>query len=143
MTPCVGPHPTLPLSGRGGTLDSIARRSRQNARDSCGPTRRPPSALPATPALSTIFIVDSTIKVVDGDGMARKASSKPTQTEIEILGILWERWPSTLREVHERLGAERSIGYTGVLKLLQNMFAKGLVRRDQDERAHVYEACEP
>ena len=75
--------------------------------------------------------------------MAWKAASKPTPTEVEILGILWGFGPSTVREVHERLGAERSIGYTGVLKLLQNMFAKGLVRRDQDARAHVYEAREP
>ena len=75
--------------------------------------------------------------------MARKPSSKPTPTEVEILGILWEHGPSTVRAVYERLGAERSIGYTGVLKLLQNMFAKGLVRRDLNERAHVYEAREP
>ena len=75
--------------------------------------------------------------------MAWKAASKPTPTEVEILGILWGFGPSTVREVHERLGPERSIGYTGVLKLLQNMFAKGLVRRDQDARAHVYEAREP
>jgi|ERR1017187_6452391 predicted transcriptional regulator len=75
--------------------------------------------------------------------MARKPSSKPTATEVEILGILWEHGPSTVRAVHERLGAERSIGYTGVLKLLQNMFAKGLVCRDLNERAHVYTAREP
>jgi predicted transcriptional regulator len=74
--------------------------------------------------------------------VTRKTSSKPTPTEVEILGILWERGPSTVRDVHERLGAERPIGYTGVLKVLQNMFAKGLVRRNQDERAHVYEALE-
>ena len=48
-----------------------------------------------------------------------------------------------MRVVHESLGAERPIGYTGVLKVMQNMFAKGLVHRDQDERAHVYEASEP
>jgi predicted transcriptional regulator len=75
--------------------------------------------------------------------MARKPSAKPTQTEIEILGILWEHGPATVREVHERVGAERGIGYTGVLKLLQNLFAKGLVQRNQDEHAHVYEAYEP
>ena len=75
--------------------------------------------------------------------MARKPSAKPTQTEVEILGILWEHGPATVREVHERVGAERGIGYTGVLKLLQNLFAKGLVRRNQDEHAHIYEACEP
>jgi predicted transcriptional regulator len=75
--------------------------------------------------------------------MAQKPSSKPTPTEVEILGILWERGPSTVREVHERLGEERSVGYTGVLKLLQNMLTKRLVLRNQDGHAHVYEAREP
>ena len=75
--------------------------------------------------------------------MAKKPATKPTQAEVEILGILWERGPSTVREVHERFGAERSVGYTGVLKLLQNMHAKGLVARNQDGQAHVYEAREP
>jgi BlaI family transcriptional regulator, penicillinase repressor len=74
--------------------------------------------------------------------MARKPSSKPTPTEVEILGILWEHGPATVREIHERVGAKRGIGYTGVLKLLQNLFAKGLVRRNQDEHAHIYEARE-
>lgn len=74
--------------------------------------------------------------------MVRKQVSKPTPTEVEILSVLWERGPSTVREVHERLGAERSVGYTGVLKVLQNMFAKGLVRRNQSEHAHVYEALD-
>ncbi len=75
--------------------------------------------------------------------MARKPSAKPTPAEVEILSILWKHGPSTVRQVHERLGAERLVGRTGVLKLLQNMFIKGLVRRNQDEHAHVYEAREP
>jgi BlaI family transcriptional regulator, penicillinase repressor len=75
--------------------------------------------------------------------MTKKLVTKPTPAEVEILGILFERGPSTVREVHERLGAERSVGYTGVLKLLQNMHAKGLVQRNQDGQAHVYEAREP
>jgi predicted transcriptional regulator len=75
--------------------------------------------------------------------MARKPTVKPTPAEVEILGILWERGPSTVREVHEHLGAERSVGYTGALKLLQNMHAKGLVHRRPDGQAHVYEAREP
>jgi BlaI family transcriptional regulator, penicillinase repressor len=75
--------------------------------------------------------------------MTRKPSAKPTQTEVEILGILWEHGPATVRQVLEKLGAERSVGYTGVLKLLQNMHAKELVRRDQRDQAHVYEAREP
>ena len=75
--------------------------------------------------------------------MARKTTSKPTPAEVEILGILWDHGPSTVRAVLERLGADRSVGYTGVLKLLQNMHAKGLVQRNQDGQAHVYEAREP
>lgn len=48
-----------------------------------------------------------------------------------------------MRDVHKSLSEGRAVGYTGVLKLLQNMFAKGLVRRDQSGHAHVYEAREP
>jgi BlaI family transcriptional regulator, penicillinase repressor len=75
--------------------------------------------------------------------MAKKPAAKPTPAEVEILGLLWDHGPSTVREVHEHLGADRSVGYTGVLKLLQNMHAKGLVHRNQDSQAHVYEAREP
>lgn len=75
--------------------------------------------------------------------MTKKATAKPTPAEVKILSILWDRGPSTVRDVHEHLGAERSIGYTGVLKLLQNMHAKGLVGRNQDAQAHIYEAREP
>ena len=75
--------------------------------------------------------------------MAKRTAAKPTPAEVEILGILFDHGPSTVREVHERLGADRTVGYTGVLKLLQNMHAKGLVRRDQAAQAHIYEAREP
>jgi predicted transcriptional regulator len=75
--------------------------------------------------------------------MPRKPAAKPTPAEVEILGILWDRGPSTVRQIHELLGADRSVGYTGVLKLLQNIHAKGLVHRNQDGQAHVYEAREP
>ncbi|HUL16471.1 MAG TPA: BlaI/MecI/CopY family transcriptional regulator [Terriglobales bacterium] len=68
---------------------------------------------------------------------------KPTASELEILRILWNRGPSTVREVHLALSQEKSVGYTGVLKFLQIMTAKGLVRRNEDQRAHVYEACLP
>lgn len=57
--------------------------------------------------------------------------------------ILWERGPSTVREVHDALSTERAIGYTGVLKFLQIMAAKGSVVRNEDQRAHVYQAAEP
>ncbi len=74
--------------------------------------------------------------------MPRKQSIKPTPAEVEILTVLWERGPSKLREVHERLEQEKPIGYTGVLKLLQNMLAKGLVSHREEQRAHIYDARE-
>ncbi|HEY0437421.1 MAG TPA: BlaI/MecI/CopY family transcriptional regulator [Phenylobacterium sp.] len=69
-------------------------------------------------------------------------TARPTATELDILRILWERGPSTVRDVHEALSATRPMGYTGALKLLQIMAAKGLVVRDERERAHVYAAAE-
>lgn len=68
---------------------------------------------------------------------------KPTVAELEILRVLWERGPSTVRHVHEELNRTRPVGYTTVLKLLQIMTAKGTVRRNEEQRAHVYEACQP
>ena len=65
---------------------------------------------------------------------------RPTDAELSILRALWELGPSTVREVHDRLGAERGVGYTTVLKLLQIMTAKGLVIRDDSERTHTYRA---
>ena len=66
--------------------------------------------------------------------------NKPTQTELEILSVLWELETATVREVHERLNANKPTGYTTVLKLLQLMDEKGLVERDRANRAHVYRA---
>jgi predicted transcriptional regulator len=68
---------------------------------------------------------------------------KPTPAELEILRVLWERGPSTVREVHDLLDRERATGYTTVLKLLQIMTEKGLVMRDESARAHVYAARVP
>jgi BlaI family transcriptional regulator, penicillinase repressor len=67
----------------------------------------------------------------------------PTPAELEILGVLWKRGPSTVRDVQEALDQERPTGYTTVLKLLQIMTEKGLVRRDETNRAHVYAASLP
>lgn len=73
--------------------------------------------------------------------MADKSiTRKPTDAELAILGVLWERGPSTVREVHDALSSTQDSGYTTVLKLLQIMIDKGLVLRDETERAHVYEA---
>jgi BlaI family transcriptional regulator, penicillinase repressor len=68
---------------------------------------------------------------------------KPTASELEILRVLWGRGPSTVREVHDELSAKKPIGYTSVLKLMQIMTAKGTVRRNEEQRAHVYEAVQP
>jgi predicted transcriptional regulator len=67
-----------------------------------------------------------------------KSRRKPTDAEIAILRVLWARGPSTVREVAETLGREGA--YTTVLKLLQIMTDKGLVRRDESARTHVYKA---
>ena len=74
--------------------------------------------------------------------MTRKPQ-KPTASELEILHVLWSKGASTVREVQDALNQKKDMGYTGVLKLLQIMTAKGLVRRDESQRAHVYEACRP
>ncbi len=63
---------------------------------------------------------------------------KPTEAELELLRVLWERGPSTVREIFDTVNQHRSTGYTTVLKLMQIMTDKGLVDRDETERAHVY-----
>jgi len=68
---------------------------------------------------------------------------RPTDAELQILKVLWRRGPSTVREVFETLGETRGTGYTTVLKLMQIMADKGLVLRDESERAHRYEAASP
>src|SRR5688572_6851396 len=65
---------------------------------------------------------------------------RPTDAELAILNVLWERGPSTVRDVHEALSTSQATGYTTVLKLMQIMTEKGLVVRDESQRAHVYEA---
>ena len=72
-----------------------------------------------------------------------RSPQKPTASELEILRVLWTKGPSTVREVHESLSETKSLGYTTVLKLLQIMTTKGTVRRNETQRAHVYEACLP
>lgn len=64
----------------------------------------------------------------------------PTAAELGILRVLWDRGPSTVREVHETLYAGDGTGYTTALKLMQIMHGKGLVERDDSQRAHVYRA---
>ena len=63
---------------------------------------------------------------------------RPTEAELEILRVLWERGPSTVRQVHEAIAAARETGYTTTLKLMQIMADKGLVTRDESSRTHIY-----
>lgn len=66
---------------------------------------------------------------------------KPTESELEILQILWGKGLATVREVHEELAKSKDAGYTTTLKLMQIMHEKGLVRRDDSMRTHVYQAA--
>jgi len=75
--------------------------------------------------------------------MIDKDAVRPTDAELEILRVLWLRGPSTVREVFEALNKIRPAGYTTVLKFMQIMTDKGLLRRNEDQRAHVYEASVP
>src|SRR6202051_3984612 len=68
---------------------------------------------------------------------------RPTDAELEILTVLWSRGPATVRDVHETISKRRPTQYTTVLKQLQVMAEKGLVLRDEEQRAHVYEAARP
>ncbi|RBP46206.1 putative transcriptional regulator [Roseimicrobium gellanilyticum] len=75
--------------------------------------------------------------------MPENASQKPTPSELVILRVLWERGPSTVREVMDSLTEEREMGYTTVLKFLQIMLEKKLVSRDGSGKTHVYRAAIP
>lgn len=68
------------------------------------------------------------------------ASAAPTNAELQVLRVLWGKGPSTVREVHESLYSGTDTAYTTTLKLMQNLHAKGLVKRDEGQRQHVYAA---
>lgn len=71
----------------------------------------------------------------------KKQTPKPTDSELEILQVLWQNGASTVKTVNDKLNEKRSIGYTTTLKLLQIMYEKGLVERDENERSHVYSSA--
>lgn len=73
------------------------------------------------------------------DHMAQPKYVKPTESELEILQILWQRGIATVREVHEELAQMKDVGYTTTLKLMQIMHEKGLVKRDESMRTHIYQ----
>jgi predicted transcriptional regulator len=66
------------------------------------------------------------------------SAPRPTEAEVGILQVLWELGPSSVKEVYARVGQERALGYTAILKLMQTMLDKGLLERDESERAHRY-----
>src|ERR1700683_1526539 len=72
--------------------------------------------------------------------MSQEHLPRPTEAELELLSVLWTRGPSTVRQIHEALSGQKSTGYTTTLKILQKMLEKGLLRRDERERSHVYAA---
>ncbi len=72
--------------------------------------------------------------------MSKRDLPRPTDAELEILNVLWQRGAATVREVHDELSARKATLYTTVLKTLQIMTEKGLVERDESQRAHLYRA---
>lgn len=72
--------------------------------------------------------------------MSSEITAKPTESELEILQILWEKGNCTVRDVHEILTMNKEAGYTTTLKLMQIMHEKGLVKRDTTSKTHIYSA---
>ena len=70
--------------------------------------------------------------------MPAKPLPRPTEAELELLRALWTHGPMTVREIHDSLRNEKSTGYTTTLKILQKMADKGIVRRDESNRSHIY-----
>lgn len=73
--------------------------------------------------------------------MATTKYIKPTESELEILAVLWQRGLASVREVHEELARSKDVGYTTTLKLMQIMNEKGLVKRDASVKTHIYQAA--
>lgn len=73
--------------------------------------------------------------------MSNIKTIKPTESELEILQALWAKGMATVRDVHEELAKNKDVGYTTTLKLMQIMHEKGLVKRDDSMRTHVYQAA--
>ena len=83
----------------------------------------------------------SYIRGIKQSTMSSNKAMKPTESELEILQILWTKGLATVREVHEDLAQLKDVGYTTTLKLMQIMHEKGLVKRDDSMRTHVYQAA--
>lgn len=70
--------------------------------------------------------------------MARKSNHTPTKAELEILQILWQKSPATVKEIHEQILLQKEVGYTTTLKIMQNMASKGFLNRTLDGKSHRY-----
>ena len=70
--------------------------------------------------------------------MTNKKNIEPTGAELEILSILWDKQPLTVREIHEKLSSKKDVGYTTTLKIMQNMTSKGLLDRELKGKSHLY-----
>src|SRR5437016_546266 len=82
------------------------------------------------------------LSVRKGNHMAHDDYTRPTDAELGILLVLWQRGPCTVREVYEQLSSERPCVYTTILTIMQNMTEKGVLIRDERARAHVYRAAQ-
>jgi predicted transcriptional regulator len=71
----------------------------------------------------------------------KQSLPKPTEAELELLRVLWEKGPATVRELHDTVNHQRPVVYTSVLKILQIMTEKGLVEREESGKAHIYRAA--
>ncbi|HUU04333.1 MAG TPA: BlaI/MecI/CopY family transcriptional regulator [Patescibacteria group bacterium] len=75
--------------------------------------------------------------------MNEKTMAKPTTAELEILNFIWQNGPSTVRSINDKLNGEKKVGYTTTLKIMQIMAEKGLLKRDERQRSHLYAAAAP
>ncbi len=75
--------------------------------------------------------------------MSVKTPDRPTAAELEILNVIWAHGPSTVRFVNDRLNGDKVVGYTTTLKIMQIMAEKGLLKRDESQRSHLYMATAP
>jgi BlaI family transcriptional regulator, penicillinase repressor len=75
--------------------------------------------------------------------MNLKTQARPTAAELEILNVIWTHGPSTVRFVNDKLNGEKPVGYTTTLKIMQIMAEKGLLKRDESQRSHLYNAAAP
>lgn len=73
--------------------------------------------------------------------MKKKAVPRPTESELEILQVLWKHEPTTVRFVNDKLNEKKEVGYTTTLKIMQLMFEKKLLKRDETQRSHLYSAA--